>query len=154
MGVVGWLFKSTSYRIHSCAVFILIVYQRIFHFILKNHFFAGLDLSESEDDDFISVVDDENNEVYQRHWFTGYSGDCQTAGMSVRGRESRLTQLKSELRRRLRQVWHGIENRGEPPPDLVNAVVSAARTQPAATALLINPQHFISNNHSKPSRSE
>lgn len=109
-------------------------------------------MSDSEDDGFNSA--DEGDGVYQRHWFLGCGVDYQnhSIGFSIRGRESRLTQLRSELRRRFRQVWHGIERWSEPPPSLVNAMINAARTQPAAAAMLISPQHFVSTNHQKLSR--
>lgn len=108
----------------------------------------GLDASDSEDDDF-NNVDIGDDEVYQRHWFMGCGNDYQSPGFSIRGRETRMTLLRSELRRRLRQVWHGIEKGGDPPPLLVNAVVTAARTQPAATAMLITPHHILNTNNHK-----
>lgn len=99
--------------------------------------------SESEAD---KEEEEESRGMFQRHWFMGCvwgSGD--TGG----GRESRLAQVKGELRRHVHQVWSGVEKRTEPAPQLVNAVITAARRQPSATAALLHPRLKLTTKQSR-----
>lgn len=65
------------------------------------------------------------------------------------GRESRLAQVSSELRRRVRQMWRGVPRREEPESRLVHAVIDASRQQPSESALLLNPRLKITPKQSR-----
>lgn len=88
--------------------------------------------SESEGDER-----EDSRGDFQRHWFMG----CVWGGVdNGTGRESRLAQVNSELRRRVCQMWQGIEQSCDPPADLVTSIIDAARTHPNTTALLLHPR--------------
>ncbi|RZF43100.1 hypothetical protein LSTR_LSTR001278 [Laodelphax striatellus] len=128
--------------------------QQQLHVEKRDLFPLGLELSDSEEDDVDETTGGGGSaEVYQRHWFMGGAG-TEAAVTSARGRESRLAQVRSELRRRLRQVWHGVGGGGaeEPPPALVRSVLAAARTQPTATAFVLDPKLVAT--YSKQSRAK
>lgn len=98
---------------------------------------TGLEQSDSESE-VEGEEEDDYRGVYQRHWFMG----CVWGNVSGGGsRDSRLAQVSTELRRRVRQMWGGLERRTRDPlPDLVTSVVDASRSNPVASALLVNPR--------------
>uniref|UniRef100_A0A1B6HCL5 KANL2-like probable zinc-finger domain-containing protein n=1 Tax=Homalodisca liturata TaxID=320908 RepID=A0A1B6HCL5_9HEMI len=91
----------------------------------------GLELSDSEGE---GEKDEDGRGVFQRHWFMG----CVSGGGG--GREARLAQVAGELRRRVCQVWRGLERSRFPQPELVSSVLDAAQSHPVSTALLLHPR--------------
>jgi hypothetical protein len=106
--------------------------------------FAGVEVSDSEESDL------EEAPVYQRHWFSALL----ESGMAC-DRESRLGQIKAELRRRVNQTC-----RGMPLPPLgprggnkhsnvlVEALLDSARTHPSQAALFVQLSRHGQSCHS------
>lgn len=86
--------------------------------------------SESEDEDWQAV--------YQRHWFSG----CDLVGCT--GRESQLAQADNELRRRVCQMWRGLDCSTDPSHKLFSAAIEAALVDPNTTAMILNPKLKLS----------
>ena len=93
--------------------------------------FSAIAENESEDSDL------EEGLVYQKHWFSGW----REAGSGLAGeerREGRLSQLRAELRRKLRQVLASSRDPAQSP--LPACVMESAMTKPSKTALLLRPK--------------
>uniref|UniRef100_A0A1B6EEY6 KANL2-like probable zinc-finger domain-containing protein n=1 Tax=Clastoptera arizonana TaxID=38151 RepID=A0A1B6EEY6_9HEMI len=107
----------------------------------------GLELSDSEEDGDKEEEEDGRG-VYQRHWFMSCVwGNGEGGGGG--GRESRLAQVSCELRRRVRQMWRGVQKNPEPESRLVQAVIDASRRQPSESALLLNPKLKVTPKQSR-----
>jgi hypothetical protein len=90
-------------------------------------------VSDSEESDL------EEAPVYQRHWFSAFLESGLTCD-----RESRLGQIRTELRRRVNQTWRGMplsqlgpHGRNQDSNVLVEALLDSARTHPSQAALFV-----------------
>ncbi|KAK7867583.1 hypothetical protein R5R35_005283 [Gryllus longicercus] len=105
----------------------------------------GVEVSDSEESDL-----EEETSIFQRHWFSGCGepGVCGTSD-SEGQREGRLAQLRSEMRRKLGQMWAGmpVHHAGV----LVGALVQSARTHPTQSALLLQAgrRHWRQSKHNR-----
>ncbi|XP_068081444.1 INO80 complex subunit D isoform X2 [Anabrus simplex] len=90
----------------------------------------GVEASESEESDL-----DEETGIFQRHWFFN-CGEQSACGDGQR--EGRLTQMRTEMRRKLGQMWGGMPLQHS--DMLVGALIQSARTHPSQTALLLRSQ--------------
>jgi hypothetical protein len=105
---------------------------------------AGVEVSDSDE------TDSEEAPVYQRHWFSALL----ESGF-VCERESRLGQIRAELRRRVNQTWRGMplpplgpRGRNQHSHPLVEALLDSARRHPSQTALFVQSCQHRKSCHS------
>ena len=98
----------------------------------------GLEPSDSESSDIDDVDDIRSSAVFQRHWFSGWL----EPGLCPDGlREGRLTQVRTELRRRLAQLCGTAQTSAfsESTSDLMTSIAAAAKIRPGITAKHLAP---------------
>ncbi|KDR14306.1 INO80 complex subunit D isoform X3 [Zootermopsis nevadensis] len=112
----------------------------------------GVEVSDSEESDL------EEAPVHQRHWFSAFL----ESGLACE-RESRLGQIRAELRRRVNQTWRGMPTpqlgpygRNQHSNVLVEALLDSARMHPSQAALFVQlSQHGQScHSHMRHNRSK
>lgn len=110
---------------------------------------------EATDSEGSEIEDEEDQAVFQRHWF---SVSVEQAATGLGGRDGRLAQVRAETRRRLRQIVRGL-------PDtamrvsmgldvngswaLAEAVLNAAKKFPTKTAQILSGKDGHHHNRSK-----
>lgn len=98
----------------------------------------GLEPSDSESSEIDDVDDIRSSAVFQQHWFSGWL----EPGLCPDGhREGRLTQVRTELRRRLAQLCGTAQTStfSESPINLMTSVAAAAKIKPGSTAKHLAP---------------
>lgn len=105
---------------------------------------AGVEVSDSEESDL------EEAPVHQRHWFSAFL----ESGLACE-RESRLGQIRAELRRRVNQTWRGMPTpqlgpygRNQHSNVLVEALLDSARMHPSQAALFVQLSQHGQSCHS------
>jgi len=105
---------------------------------------AGVEVSESEESD------SEETPVYQRHWFSA----LMESGLACE-RESRLGQMRAELRRKVIQIWRGMplpqlgpRGRNQHSNVLLEALLDSARRHPSQAALFVRSSQHGKSCHS------
>ena len=105
---------------------------------------AGVEVSESEESD------SEETPIYQRHWFSA----LMESGLACE-RESRLGQMRAELRRKVIQIWGGMpvpplgpRGRNQHSNVLVEALLDSARRHPSQAALFVRSSQHGKSCHS------
>jgi len=105
---------------------------------------TGVEVSDSEESDL------EDAPIYQRHWFSALL----ESGLSCE-RESRLGQIRAELRRRVNQTWRGMplpplgpHGRNQHSNLLVEALLQSARRHPSQAALFLRSSQHGKSCHS------
>jgi hypothetical protein len=105
---------------------------------------TGVEVSESEESDSEEIP------VYQRHWFSA----LMESGLACE-RESRLGQMRAELRRKVIQIWRGMplpplgpRGRNQHSSVLLEALLDSARRHPSQAALFVQSSQHGKSCHS------
>jgi len=103
-----------------------------------------VEVSESEESD------SEETPIYQRHWFSA----LMESGLACE-RESRLGQMRAELRRKVIQIWRGMplpplgpRGRNQHSNVLLEALLDSARRHPSQAALFVRSSQHGKSCHS------
>jgi hypothetical protein len=112
--------------------------------VTRNLDVTGVEVSDSDE------TDSEEAPVYQRHWFSALL----ETGLACE-RESRLGQIRAELRRRVNQTWRGMplpplgpRGRNQQLNLLVQALLDSARRHPSQAALFVRLSQHGKSCHS------
>ncbi|KAK6639287.1 hypothetical protein RUM43_007559 [Polyplax serrata] len=108
----------------------------------KDHLHFGLTINDGDYDD------NSNSEclLFQNYWFS-VCGDYDSTSNNDRGRDTKLSQLKVELRHKIKQLqWR---YKDEYRDKVVELLVDSARKQPNLTAFLIRLENSKFNNRKK-----
>lgn len=116
--------------------------KKLLLFSLKNQTLLGLTINDGDYDD------NSNSEclLFQNYWFS-VCGDYDSTSNNDRGRDTKLSQLKVELRHKIKQLqWR---YKDEYRDKVVELLVDSARKQPNLTAFLIRLENSKFNSRKK-----